>query len=153
MEKWLVCHLFIVQIHFAMENLKHPQGVLAGLFSTHVQLTTSHTPKTKKRCMFPKPPKLGRSSTPSIFPLAVLPPCHSYLAVGSRLRWNAAHQWCAWSRWDPGTWETDPAPGCAVRMRRWWEMCRLVIFFSWIQLIKLWVCSETCFGSVSHVVL
>lgn len=93
--------------------------------------------------MFPKPPKLGRTSTPSIFPLAVLPPCHSYLAAGSRLRWNVARQWCAWSRWDPGTWETDPAPGCAVRMRRWWEMCRLV-FFSWIQLIKLWVCSETC---------
>ena len=112
------------------KNPKHPQGSPGGsFFYTRPVDNITHPKNKKKGACFPSPRKLGRTSTPSIFPLAVLPPCHSYLAAGSRLRSNAAHRWCAWSRWDPGTWETDPAPGCAVRMRRWWEMCRLVIFF------------------------
>ena len=119
--------------HGKIPNIPKESWRVFFLHTSSWQHHTYHTPqkqkKNKKGACFPSPPKLGRTSTPSIFPLAVLPPCHSYLAAGSRLRWNAARQWCAWSRWDPGTWETDPAPGCAVRMRRWWEMCRLVFFF------------------------
>ena len=124
MEKWLVCHLFIVQIHFAMEKSQtSPRSPGRSFFYTRP------VDKKQKKVHVSQAPETWENLNTSIFPLAVLPPCHSYLAAGSRLRWNAAHRWCAWSRWDLGTWETDPAPGCAVRMRRWWEMCRLVIFF------------------------
>lgn len=49
MEKWLVCHLFIVQIHFAMENPKHLHRSPGGSFFYTRRVDNITHPKNKKK--------------------------------------------------------------------------------------------------------